>query len=713
MATSAPTSPTLSQGNRSKTGLSSNNSSSNNNHNNNHHGQNRPASPVAPSRSPLRSSRGHVPNQSTSSFGNNMSCLSLIQHLLPIPFFFLLGHNFHASMVHHQHQNQNQSPDGNHHPLSQILGEFLQSSSSSSSSSYTTYNRNDIQRALHDDASWYHLFRNITIVHDHLPPNFTHIPNISHVDLTQNWRRIRSYAAPQKTATSGTTPLSNHQDVYRGTQTNKNNQHPNNQNPNNPHKQSQQQQQQQQHSHSSSSSRTTDNNNNDEPLNIVLFYGDDWTMDSIGAMNPHVMTPNIDDMADRGMLFTQNCVTTSICWISRNTMMTGVYSAVHQTTSLQDEEMFNQTVPWLDTLYPLLKRNGYHTGFVGKWHAPQPPEFMVDTFDKKQLYFGHHWFDMKGNRRQHVTDLNGQHALAFLRNRPKHKRFALTVSFFATHAVDQAYPPYQPMPESMPLYVNDTIPRPKTATEKHWQDMPYFFTNDTIGRRRRQRRFDDESYPTQIKNLYRMATEADAVIGAVMDELKEQGVYNNTLLVFTTDNGVFHGEHGLAEKWFPYREAIQVPLVIQDPRMPMEFVGTRNDDFTLSVDVAPTLLSAARIEIPQFMQGRDMAQLYLNPAYTRRTWRQDFFYEWNQGHPMTAANHYLLDAPPVFALIRKDYKYFYWPHDDYEQLFQVERDPYEEVDIVNATSRTTQHALELMRARYAFLKQWAQSGNPV
>jgi Sulfatase len=191
--------------------------------------------------------------------------------------------------------------------------------------------------------------------------------------------------------------------------------------------------------------QTTNNENSNrkknERLNIVLFYADDWTMKVLGKLNPLVQTPNIDAMADNGMLYSHNCVTTSICWISRATLSTGVYAAVHQHKKIGSMTMFNDTIQWPQTLYPLLKANGYYTGLVGKWHAPAPDEFMKYSFDILNIYYGDHWFKRDGKDR-HVTDLNGEDALAFLQTRPKDKNFALTVSFFATHAWDYHDPPY-------------------------------------------------------------------------------------------------------------------------------------------------------------------------------------------------------------------------------------------------------------------------------
>ena len=282
-----------------------------------------------------------------------------------------------------------------------------------------------------------------------------------------------------------------------------------------------------------------------KPLNIVLFYADDWTARTLGAVNPLVETPNIDEMGRNGMIFKHNCVTTSICWISRATLYTGVYASQHQQWKIASDNMFNKTISWPDTLYPLLKRHGYQTGFVGKWHHPAPLDFMKYTFDYRRFYYGKHYYDT-----EHVTKLNEKHALEFLQNRKTDQPFALTVSFFATHAMDGApYPEnFQPQPTSMHLYANETIPLPKTSTPKHFEDTPWFITNAFAGRGRWVKSYRDERFQVTMKNYYRMATEVDAACGRVIDELKRQGVFNNTLLIFTTDNGNLHGQHQLTEK---------------------------------------------------------------------------------------------------------------------------------------------------------------------
>mmetsp|Transcript_40065 Transcript_40065/g.61586 ORF Transcript_40065/g.61586 Transcript_40065/m.61586 type:complete len:518 (+) Transcript_40065:101-1654(+) len=448
-----------------------------------------------------------------------------------------------------------------------------------------------------------------------------------------------------------------------------------------------------------------------DPLNVVLFYADDWTMKVLGKLNPDVKTPNIDRMADNGMLFSNNCVTTSVCWMSRATLMTGVYSAIHREVSPPSENMYT-TNPWNETLFPLMKQRGYYTGLVGKYHAPQPEQYMKMAFDQKRFYYGWHYMKRDGKTR-HVTEVNEADAIQFLRQRPKDKKFFLKVAFFATHAEDGSKVSYKPQKSSMEnLYQGVTIPTPKTATEEHFKELPPFLNEKCEGRNRWRNRFDPENYQENIVNLYRMATEVDTAVGNIIKELKDQGVYNNTMLIFTTDNGNLHGEHGLAEKWFPFEESIRVPLVIQDPRMPKRNRGIVNEDWTLSIDLAPTILGAAGIEPSSFMQGRDISHLYLDKS---PSWRQDFFYEYNRGDPVTGEGHIGMNwIDASFALVTKEWKYIYWPQQDYEQLFHRSIDPYDEWDTLKKnTVQTTDDIYVKMKTRYAFLKDWVQSGNKV
>ena len=236
--------------------------------------------------------------------------------------------------------------------------------------------------------------------------------------------------------------------------------------------------------------------------------------------------------------------------------------------------------------------------------------------------------------------------------------------------------------------------------------MPHFFTEKNQARQMWHARFNStERYQTVMKNYYRMANEVDATSHVLVQELEKQGVLNNTLVIFTTDNGYFHSEHGLANKQYPHQESIRVPLIIRDPRMPPEKKGTVNDDFTLSIDLAPTLLSAAGISPPKRVQGRDISELYrgeMAQSLRANPWRTEFYYEFpgvNRRPPE--------EACPCEALVRKDFKLMNWTFHGQEQLFHLEKDPWELDDVI---AKETQHGevLAQMRQRLQELREAAK-----
>jgi len=425
-------------------------------------------------------------------------------------------------------------------------------------------------------------------------------------------------------------------------------------------------------------------------MNVLVLYADDWRHDTLScAGNPVVKTPRLDALAREGVRFTQNRVTTSICGVSRATLFTGQWMSRHGNRAF---EMFK--TPWAETYPGLLRSAGYFTGHVGKWHNGK---FPAENFDFGRSYAGRHWLKTPDGKEIHVTQKNENDALEFLRSRPQDKPFCLTLAFFATHAEDQNPKQYLPMPASMELYKDTVIPVPKTATDEHFRRLPPFVGNEkNEGRRRWHWRFDTpEKYQEYMKNYYRMATEVDTVCGRVLDELARQGVLDQTLVIFTTDNGYFHAEHGLADKWYPYEESIRVPLIVRDPRMTRR--GGTNDDFTLNVDLAPTILAAAAVTAPKTMQGRDIAPLYL--AAAKPAWRSEFFYE----HGSIKNVDFI---PASEALVRKDAKYLFWPDFKHEELFDLRADSFEERNL--AADPSQQSNLAELRKRFAELKAAAQ-----
>lgn len=428
-----------------------------------------------------------------------------------------------------------------------------------------------------------------------------------------------------------------------------------------------------------------------EPMNILVLFADDWRHDTLSAAgNPVVKTPQLDNLAKEGVRFTHNCVTTSICGVSRATLYTGQWMSRHGCSGFS---MFN--TPWSQTYPGLLREQGYYTGFVGKWHNGG---FNPSRFDFSREAPKIHWINLPGGGKIHITQKNENDAMEFLATRPKDKPFCLTVAFFATHAWDGNPKQYLPQPESMELYKDLTIPVPPNNSQESWERLPSFFTEKNEGRNRWHWRFDEpQKYQTMMKNYYRMATEVDTTCGRILAELRKQGVLDNTLVIFTTDNGYYHGEHGLADKWYPHEESIRVPLIIRDPRMVTEKRGKTNDDFTLNVDLAPTILGAVGIEAPERMQGRDLSALYLGEEDPK--WRTEFFYE----HATLRNADFI---PASEALVRKEWKYMYWPEAKVEQLFNLKTDPREENDLIDDPKAA--EVLSEMRKRFEELKAAAK-----
>lgn len=430
----------------------------------------------------------------------------------------------------------------------------------------------------------------------------------------------------------------------------------------------------------------------EKPLNILILYADDWRNDTLGcAGNPIVLTPNLDNLAKKGIRFSHNYVTTSICGVSRANLLTGQWMSRHGNQAFA---MFK--TPWEQTFPGLLRKNGYYTGHVGKWHNGVFPK---DKYDFGKSYSGNHWIKNSTGEMIHVTKKNQLDALEFLESKPSDKPFLLTVAFFATHAVDGNPKQYLPQPESMEFYKNITIPIPKTATDEHFRKLPAFIANEkNEGRNRWHWRFDTpQKYQEYMKNYYRLATEVDDTCGKIIADLEKRKLLDSTLVIFTTDNGYFHGEHGLADKWYPYQESIRVPLIILDPRMARSNAGSINDEITLNVDLAPTILNASKVEIPKTMQGRDLSPLYLEKSIT--SWRKEFFYE----HAIIKNKEFI---PASEALVQKNIKYIYWPDYATEELYDLTKDPFEEINVIQ--NENYKDILEQSRTRFKELKAEAR-----
>jgi arylsulfatase len=426
--------------------------------------------------------------------------------------------------------------------------------------------------------------------------------------------------------------------------------------------------------------------------NIVLLLGDDWRNDTLGCETPVVKTPHLDALAADGVRFTQARVTTSICCVSRASLFTGQYMSRHGI------DRFGQRVADWSLTYPAqLQQAGYYTGFVGKYGVGQA---KPSDFDFVRSYEGTHWIKQPDGSRIHITEQNLRDSLAFLDARAAEKPFCLSVSFFAPHAQDGAEEQYLPQPWSEPLYADAVIPTPATATPAHFEHLPPFLANDrNEGRVRWRRRFDTpEKYQTYLKNYYRLVSEVDHAVGKIIARLKADGLYENTLIVFTGDNGYFHGERGLADKWYPYEESLRVPLIVHDPRLSPRRRGITSDALALNIDIGPTLLAAAGIKPPTAMQGLPLQSTYRAEA-SQPPLRKEFYYE----HPVILAADRI---PRSEAVIQGNLRYHYWPDYDHEELFDLARDRRQERNLASDPAHTA--VLDEMRQKLKQLRRAAK-----
>jgi arylsulfatase len=448
-------------------------------------------------------------------------------------------------------------------------------------------------------------------------------------------------------------------------------------------------------------------------MNVVFLLADDLRWNSLHCMGTgFLVTPNIDELARQGIRFTNACVTTPICCCSRASILTGQYMSRNGIKGFGkniDETKFGDSYP------AVLRKAGYWTGFVGKYGVGA---IRKKDFDFATAYEGVHWYPVNSNRESvaegvakkgrknskiigdsiHVTDRNANDAITFLKNRPADKPFNLSVSFFAPHAQDLHPDQYRYKPSSEKYYQDITIPVPGTSNTESLNALPPFISNEkNYGRVRWHWRFDTpEKYQKYMKAYYRLVTDVDAAVGRIIAELKAEGVYENTLIIFMGDNGYFQSDHQLADKWYPYEESIRVPLIVYDPRLPVASRGKTNDEFTLNIDIAPTIITASGAEKPHLMQGEDISPLYLSKKHV--AWRQDFYVE----HPIIDSKE---SIPASEALVTHLDKYIYWPDYRYEEYFDLKTDRLEKHNQI--TNKKEKMHIQSMKKRLTELKQKA------
>ena len=371
----------------------------------------------------------------------------------------------------------------------------------------------------------------------------------------------------------------------------------------------------------------------------------------------------MDRIAEEGIRLENMFVTTSLCGPSRASILTGKYANNHgiQRISMvlsKDERTFPE----------LLKDIGYEIAFIGKWHN-------IDLGRNRGFDY---YFGFKGQGRYfnpliaendgpdieykgHVTDILTDHAIKFLKK--KHtKPFCLLLWFKAPHMNWEAAERFQS------LFQDVTIPKPKNFNDTY-EGKPDAVKNSNM----RVGDFDEVlDYQSFIKNYYRCLAGVDESVGRVLDVLEMLGCSEDTVVVYSSDNGFFLGEHQFFDKRFMYEESIRVPLLMRYPRMVKP--GTLNSEMILNLDIAPTILDLAGSFVPDTMDGRSFLPFMQGKQVH---WREDFLYEYNE-YPSahTVRKH------RGIRTIKWKYIHYYEELQEFE-LYDLENDPHEMKNLIH------------------------------
>lgn len=435
---------------------------------------------------------------------------------------------------------------------------------------------------------------------------------------------------------------------------------------------------------------------------IVFIMSDDHAAHAVGAYGGRLAkldpTPRIDKLAKQGMRFDRAFVTNSICTPSRATLLTGQYS--HK----NGVPVFNPIDPQRAVFPSALQRAGYYTAIVGKWHLGTDPVGFDDweifpnqgAYWNPQLYTADGTKTYKGHAWKVTTDL----AIQRLEARPKDKPFMLMVHHKAPHRN------WQPAPEHAAKYKSLTIPEPDNLFDDYAtrasalrtqqqsiakdlnrsdlkQDPPAGLSGNDLVRWKYERYMDD--YLACVQGV-------DDSVGHIADWLDQHNLGRNTVLIYTSDQGFFLGEHGLYDKRFMYEESLRMPLVVRWPDVIRP--GSVSEEMVTNCDFAPTFLDLAGLPPSPDMQGQSLVPLFRGEH--PQDWRTAFYYRYyhDPGDHNTRAHYGIRTG--THKLI------YFWKQNEWE-CYDLVHDPNEMHNLYGDPAHA--ELVEKLRKRMLELKQ--------
>ena len=463
--------------------------------------------------------------------------------------------------------------------------------------------------------------------------------------------------------------------------------------------------------------------------NIVFIMTDDHAAHAISAYGSRVnRTPNLDRLAKEGMLMTNVFATNSICTPSRATILTGQYSHLNGVT------MFNRFDSRRLTVAQLLQRAGYHTGMIGKWHLGSDPQGFDhwEILPGQGAYANPIFYTASSETTytgRYVTDVTTDLGIEFIRKRPRDKPFFLMLHHKAPHR------PWEPDQMHRAAFADKWIPEPPTlwdtyatrtdALHENEQRIARNLSNrdlklppppelsgaslaawlstmpDTVTTTRNGASvtLTGESlvrwkYQRYMQDYLATVQSVDDNVGRVLDYLDQNGLARNTIVIYTSDQGFFLGDHGLYDKRFMYEESLRMPFLVRWPAAIR--AGSRSDAIGLNLDFAPTFLEAAGQPVPNEMQGRSM--LPLLRGRTPAGWRTSMYYRYyHDPGDHNTRQHYGVRT-------RTHKLIYFWTKNQWE-LFDLVNDPMEMHNIYGQPGQeavTASLQAELARLKKAY-----------
>ena len=406
--------------------------------------------------------------------------------------------------------------------------------------------------------------------------------------------------------------------------------------------------------------------------NILFLMSDDHAAHALGAYGGRLAavepTPTLDKLASEGMLFENAFCTNSICTPSRATLLTGQYSHVNGVTTLNGHlEGDRQHVA------NLVRSAGYQTAMVGKWHLKREPSFdYYCVLPGQGSYFNpvmresrvqRPWPDntrrFSGYDSAHSTDVIVDVSIEWLQRRDRGRPFFLMHHFKAPHDNFENAERYDF------LYESTEIPEPPSlwTFPNHGSEAPRG-TGTSIGKRNKRRNMGDHmfvdpslgdddykriSYQRYLKKYLRTVRGVDDGVARLLEYLRDEGELDNTVVLYTSDQGFMLGEHDYIDKRWVYEESLRIPLIARYPAT-IE-AGSRDDHIVNNTDLAPTLLSLAGVSPPDFMQGHSLVPLLT--GNDPQDWRESTYYR----YWMNYAHH---DVPAHYGLRTKLFKLIFF-----------------------------------------------------